>query len=331
MTPQPTTWRQRVHRWWINRLPATDALALTHRNVYILPTRGGCLFAVTLLILLVASINYQLSLGYVLTFLLAGSGAVSMHITHQTLRGLTLHLRASAPVFVGESARLDIALHSDASRARHGIGMQWDDSSSPQRPRQRQWTYVDLPPGGHANQQLHFLPERRGWHDVPPIRLETRFPLGLFRVWALWRPCARVLAYPNPESPAVTLPLSRGATGVHATTLRRDSNEITDVRAWRRGDAMHAIVWKQAAKAMASGGEWIVRDTNSHAHLTLWLDWQDTQGLPTEQRLSRLTRWVLEADGAGMAWGLRTPGLELPPQRGDAHRRQALERLALWA
>ena len=31
----------------------------------------------------VASINYQLNLGYVLTFLLAGSGVVSMHVTHK--------------------------------------------------------------------------------------------------------------------------------------------------------------------------------------------------------------------------------------------------------
>ena len=54
---------------------------LTQGNVYILPTRAGWMFALTLLVLLLASINYQLNLGYVLTFLLAGSGVVSMHVT----------------------------------------------------------------------------------------------------------------------------------------------------------------------------------------------------------------------------------------------------------
>ena len=44
------------------------------------------------MVLLLASINYQLNLGYLLTFLLAGSGVVAMHVTHGTLRGLTLHL-----------------------------------------------------------------------------------------------------------------------------------------------------------------------------------------------------------------------------------------------
>ena len=67
-----------------------------------MPTRAGLVFALTLLVLLVASINYQLNLGYVLTFLLAGSGAVSMHMTHGTLRGLTLHLK---PVGAGVRRR----------------------------------------------------------------------------------------------------------------------------------------------------------------------------------------------------------------------------------
>ena len=48
----------------------------------------------TLLVLLVASINYQLNLGYLLTFLLAGSAVVGMHVCHGTLRGMTLHLIA---------------------------------------------------------------------------------------------------------------------------------------------------------------------------------------------------------------------------------------------
>ena len=55
------------------RLTRQDTQALTQRNVYILPTPAGWMLALTLLILLLASINYQLNLGYVLTFMLAGA------------------------------------------------------------------------------------------------------------------------------------------------------------------------------------------------------------------------------------------------------------------
>ena len=86
--------RQRFTRWWQARLPLSDTVTLTQRNVYILPTRPGFMLAGTLLVLLIASINYQLNLGYLLTFLLAGSAVVGMHVCHATLRGLTLHLIA---------------------------------------------------------------------------------------------------------------------------------------------------------------------------------------------------------------------------------------------
>lgn len=317
--------RERVRLWWLDRRPQTDTLELTQRNVYILPTRGGWLFALTLLALLVASINYQLNLGYVLTFLLAGSGAVSMHLTHATLRGLTLRLRAPQAVFAGEAALVDVVLHSASTRARHGIGVRVADAE-PAR-----WVYVDLPPGGHAQAQVSFVPARRGWHRVPVLMLETRFPLGLFRVWAVWCPAARVLAYPRPESPAHPLPASRAASGGGPSAQRSDGGDVEGVRPWRRGDPLRAIAWKQAARALATGSELVVRDTTTQARRTLWLEWQDTAGLDAEQRLSRLTRWILSAEQSGLAWGLRAPGLELPPDAGPAHRDRGLERLALWA
>jgi hypothetical protein len=59
------------------------------------------MLALTLVLLLVGSINYQLNLGYLLTFLLAGSSLVGMHLCHGTLRGLTLTLAAPDPQFAG--------------------------------------------------------------------------------------------------------------------------------------------------------------------------------------------------------------------------------------
>ena len=70
--------RSRIDGWFLSRRPPSDTLELTQRNVYIVPTRAGWTLGATLLVLLIASINYQLNLGYLLTFLLAGSVAVGM-------------------------------------------------------------------------------------------------------------------------------------------------------------------------------------------------------------------------------------------------------------
>ena len=112
-------WRARLRAWWQSRLPLTDTLLLTQRNVYILPTRAGWMLAATLGVLLVAAINYQLNLGYLLTFLLAGSAAASMVICHNTLRGLTLQLLPPQPLFAGALAVLDIKLTNARRAPRH--------------------------------------------------------------------------------------------------------------------------------------------------------------------------------------------------------------------
>ena len=120
--------RARFRRWLQSRLKPSDTMLLTQSNVYILPTRAGFMFGLTLLVLLLASINYQLNLGYVLTFLLAGSGIVSMHVTHATLRGLTLHLRPIASCFANEPAALGVVLTSQG-KARYGIGLKLADAA----------------------------------------------------------------------------------------------------------------------------------------------------------------------------------------------------------
>ncbi len=315
--------RQRFRGWIQSRQPRTDTLQLTQRNVYILPTRAGLLFALTVFVLLLASINYQLNLGYVLTFLLAGSGVVSMHITHATLRGLTLHLKPVAPVFVGDAVLLDVVLTSPGT-ARFGIGLKVASATS------GSLSWINVPALGQASAQLSFVATVRGRNEVPTLGAETRFPLGLFRTWTVWRPASQLLVYPKPEYPAAPLPLARAVPGGAAQTRINDGGEIEGVRAYRRGDPPKLVAWKKAAKAIETGGDLVSRDTSAAVHQALWLAWSDCGSLAPEERLSRLTAWTIAAHRAGAEYGLRLPRHELELASGDAQRRHCLEALALW-
>jgi uncharacterized protein (DUF58 family) len=316
-------WRRWLDGWFEQRSPRSDSLQLTHRNVYIVPTRAGLLFCFTLAVLLVASINYQLNLGYVLTFLLAGSGVVSMHMTHGTLRGLTLHLRPVHPVFAGDTATLEAVL-SSAHRPRYGMGLRLrsGDTST--------LGHTDVPGGGQSVLRIGFVPGRRGRQPLPTLCVETRFPLGLFRAWAVWHPAMSVLVYPRPERPASALPASRAVSGGPLLARSPSGFEFEGVRAYRRGDPLKSIAWKQAAKTLASGGGLVSRDHHAHRQQQLWLDWQACGHLDAEARLSRLAAWIVEADRRDAAWGLSLPRCELPMDQGSAHRQRGLEALALW-
>ncbi len=315
--------RGRLRRWWLGRHPRTDTWTLGQRNVYILPTKGGWAFGVTLLAMLVSAINYQLNLGYVLTFLLAGSGLVSIHMTHATLRGLTLRLRPPAPVFAGEPARLEVVMSSPGG-ARHGVCLRLRS-----RGRQVRDAWCDVPALGQAGASLSIVPATRGWHTVPVLVVETQFPFGLFRAWTHWRPASRVLAYPQPEQPAPPLPLAGSASGGVPQPRAGQGSELDGVRAWRRGDSRRHVLWKKAARS----GQLVSRETTTEHSRELWLDWQSAMGAEradAETRLSRLTAWLLAAEAQGLVYGLKLPGRQLAPGRGELHQRQLLRELALW-
>lgn len=318
--------RQRFRRWWLARLRASDTLTLTQGNVYILPTGAGWMLALTLLVLLVASINFQLNLGYLLTFLLAGSAAAGVHLCHGTLRGLRLRLLTPEPQFLGHNATLSVELSNTRRTARHGIALATHDEA--QTPH---WAWTDVPAQGSATVHIGFAPARRGLQTLPLITTETRYPLGTFRVWSTWRPAAQLLVYPAPEVSPPPLPPGEARAGQSGNARASGVSEFEGVRAYRRGDPLKLVVWKKAAQSFATGSDALVsRDALQSQHQELWLD-VNRAGLPgLEARISRVTAWVLQAERLGLRWGLRLPGgQEVAQGEGATHRRLCLEALAL--
>lgn len=322
--------RQRVDAWFLARLAPSDQISLSQRNVYILPTRAGLMLMATLLILLLASINYQLNLGYLLTFLLAGCAAVSMQVGHGTLRGLDLHLLPPTPQYAGSAAVLRVVLHNPRRRTRLGIGL------AVHGPRKRKaaapiaWAWTDVPGQGQSTVEIAFAPPRRGWHAVPPLTAETRFPLGTFRVWTVWRPAAQLLVYPQPEAHPPPLPAGQPRGGqAMASASTQGAGEYDGVRPYRRGDPLKLVVWKKAARAQAAGSDELVsRDAAMAQRHELWLE-PAAAALPDQEaRISRLTAWVLQADRLGLEYGLQLGARTLGPDQGEVHKRACLEALA---
>lgn len=337
--PQPLTFiKRRFQAWFENRLPLSDHVTLTQRTVYIMPTRPGLMLGITLLILLVASINYQLSLGYLLTFLLAGCTLVGMHVGHGTLRGLAMDIAATNALYAGATATFDVKLTNTRRAARHGIGLSVlnvrdTPGAEAQKSSERHWAWTDAPAQGSSVVQVAFTPPRRGRHRLPTLTAETRFPLGTFRVWTVWRPAAQIMVYPAPEMNPPPLPPGEPRSGGAAATARAQiTGEFDGIRAYRRGDPMKLVVWKKAVNAMSAdqqGSGLVVRDTEQAQRHELWLDFMQAGSLGTEQKLSRLCAWILQADKLGLDYGLRLPALEIKPASGEAHKRQCLEALAL--
>ncbi len=304
------------------RPPEPVPVLLSQRRVYVLPTRGGLLYALSLLVLLIGAINYNLSLGYGLVFLLGGLGIVAILHTFRNLAGTSITVGAPVPVFAGETARFPLLLHNPDSRERRLLRL-----SLPDQPPLATVT-ADAPPQGSARALLPLPATQRGWLALPRVTIETVWPLGLVRTWSYVAPALACLVYPRP---ADAVPPALTFAGMQGGRLSSDSGDedFAGLRRHHPSDPPHHVAWKTAAR-LGPDAALQTKQFAGTAAQALWFDWAMLPPtLDVETRLSILTRWVLDAEDAGLSWGLRLPGLEIPQSHGSAHIHTCLKALAL--
>lgn len=305
---------------WKNLLrtarPSSAPAKLGRRYIYILPTRYGLMYAVVLIGMLVGAINYTLSLGFVLTFLLAALGNVAMLHTWRNLANLTITTGRMEPVFVGEDARFELIATDHSGRPRYAIAAHIADQAP---------AYADIAAFGQAKLLLTRPAKRRGWQQAGKITFFTEFPLGLFHAWSYVELDCRCLVYPHPAMPGLAVPSAsaEGSTGAAESTGGDD--DFAGLRAYQFGDSSRRVDWKASSREQGL----MTKQFQGEAKLSLWLDWQLTPGHNVEQRISQLTRWVIDAHAANHNYGLRLPGVELPPANNDGHYHACLEALAI--
>jgi uncharacterized protein (DUF58 family) len=299
----------------LTRLKSPERLpiALHRRRLYVLPTAFGVALGVLLALMGMGALNYDNNPALILAFLLASAAHTSLLQGYLTLRGLRLLALHAEPVHAGES--LALRCHFDAleARERQGIELRRDG----------QCCYFSLAAEGEAVATLQLPTERRGWLRIGRIGLSTRRPLGLFVVWSWLHPQAQVLVYPRPEAHAPPLP--RPSRDGAAQRRRGPDEELHGLRDYRPGDALRTVAWKRSAQL----DRLQVREFDSPGGRDAVLDWQALAGLGHEQRIARLTCWLLEAERQGLRSELRLPHRAIGPDSGPLHRHRCLRELAL--
>lgn len=310
-----TAWLHRKHG------PVNGAVTFDRRHLYILPTRSGAGFAVLLMAMLMTSLNYNISLGFALTFLLAGIGMACMWMAYRNLLDLAVSAGTASPAFVGDAAVFALNVDNADTGARIGVEARTplSDVAAP--------ATLTLDGESRGTLPLRVPAAARGRLALPRVTLSSGFPFGMFRVWSYADLPLSTFVYPAPEPNAPPLPLVARPDDAEDGTLAVASDDgIDQLRRYRTGDPLHRIAWKHSART----GHWLSRTGYSPRQPGCWLDWDALPpGMDTEARLSRLCAWVLAA-GEEIDIGLRLPGIELPPAQGAAHRRACLEALALW-
>ncbi|WP_240124938.1 DUF58 domain-containing protein [Thermomonas alba] len=307
--------RQRIRGWTRPRAPEALPVRLDRRRIYVLPTASGLFFATLLGAMLLGALNFNNNPGLLLALLLAGAAHTSLVAAHLQLSGLRIEAVAAEPVAAGSMLRLRIALGCADSRVRRGLRIACGREAA---------TTLPLLDARGATAELRLTAPRRGLWPLPRLTLSSIQPLGLARAWAYCWPADVLLIYPAIEAQAPPLPLATAPQGRPQPS--RSGEEPHHLRDYRTGDALRAVAWKASARHASL----LVREHERQQAGELRLEWAQTAGLPYEQRISRLARWVEEAERSGLRYALLLPGQPaIPAGHGDTHRHRCLRALAL--
>ncbi len=305
--------RRRMLAWTRPRAPEVLPAQLDRHRIYVLPTRTGLFFGTLLVAMLLGALNFNNNPALLLALLLAGAALASLIAAHMQLSGLRMTALAADPVPAGNPLQLRIALDVTDARHRHGLKIACADAQA----------HTDFGPSG-GSLLLQLPTTRRGLLPLPRLEISSVQPLGLARAWGYVWPAQTLLVYPAPEAQAPPLPAPSGGQG-HPLPLR-SGDEPHLLRDYRPGDPPRSVAWKPSARL----GNLLVRDFEQQRSGELLLEWEATQGLPYEQRIRRLARWVDDAERAGRRYALRLPAQPMDALGlGDTHRHRCLRALAL--
>ncbi len=305
----------------------TDTRSLKRRRVYILPTRYGLLFGGMLMVMLLGAINYNNSLAYVLTFLLSSLTLIGIFFSYRNIAGLIITARKPEAVFAGEQAWFPVQFDNLNQLHRYSLSLiNKDRSKKWYRPATAtgKALVVDIEADRVSTIAIAKKSQHRGILDFGRLQIFTVFPLGLFKAWSTLDLNQSCLIYPAPAGRLV-LPAQTVNDQVGIAGSKEGDDDFIGLRQYRIGDSSHQIDWKAYARERGLHRKLF----QGQGSTQLTLHWSDVAHLPnTEERLSQLCQWILEADNKQIAYGLELIDVSFAVDHGFYHKQQCLTALA---
>lgn len=330
-----------------HRTAAASKIAHFHlRNIYVVPTQAGFGLIGIILLTLVAAINFQNSLIYIVSFWLGSLLLVNVLYSYRNLNGLQLELLGPEPCFAGQQCL--VSLRASGRGDKESIYIGWkeidlamidlavvdkrggdkrggDKRGADKRGPGKHEATADA--AGTLEFQVAYPAPMRGRLQPPRLDVFTRYPAGLVVSWAYARLDIQAIVYPHPQLMDENQLIGRAdESAEEGRELAGGVSDFSGMRPYQEGDSPRRIHWAKYAQTGKLYSKVFV-DYEQH---DLWLDWATLTSATIEQRLSHLCARVLQLSEQQQRFGLRLPGKTLSPDTGGAHRAACLTALALY-
>jgi uncharacterized protein (DUF58 family) len=292
-------------------------------RIYIMPSGRGMMFLGAIVVVILTAATYNNNLIFILGFFMFSVFVVSMLQTHYNIKGVRLDFASAEEGFTGDPLTVTLHLTQKRAKWKRGLEIRTGSKRIPTLSRRR----VDLDPKETAKLcSIDVRVQDRGVWALPPVILETFYPLGLFRAWKVFRFDAQLTVYPRPDTSQVLVPRSF-ESGQEDLGLRTSpEGDFGELKAYLQGESYHQIAWKHYARTgdLYTKVHW----GEDHKHYVIPWSVSGKDQNEIEAALKRLSGWIKTALDENASFEMETPSLRIDPGRGLDQARKCWRQLA---
>jgi uncharacterized protein (DUF58 family) len=257
---------------------------------------------------------------YLLLFATLSVFLVSIPHTLLNLNGLKVTVDSIKPAFAGQEIAVPVETVNESRKTRRSCVLEISG-------REGAPEIVDeIASGKGARVTLRFSAPARGEYQITQLRLTSTYPLGFLRVRRDIAARQSYFVYPKPAGDSKFPSHLADARTNGREMFVGEGDDFAGVRAYAPGESQRHIDWK----AVARGQPLMTKQFTVEADDFLQLDFARIRMAHSEDRLSQLALWIVEAERIRRPYALRLPGLNIPPSSGEAHYHRCLQALAVF-
>ncbi|MCV6611672.1 MAG: DUF58 domain-containing protein [Amphritea sp.] len=275
-------------------------------------TASGAGFLLLCGLIFLLGINYSNNLIFTFSFLLLGCFGVSIWLGLRNLSDFEARCLPVESVHAGQPVQYQLQVREQGGRAHYALSTL------------NQEVLNDLSDSPDETQTWHLRidSETRGVLPESAMRVQSEWPLGLLRISRELCQLPEVVIFPSAKDLRAMQQHYKGSNA----HLHEEAEALAGLRDYQPGDNLRRIDWR----AMARRDQLQVKQFDGAAgDPSVWLRWEDTEGLGYEERIHCLCHWILDCYQRGQEFGIALPEQEYQPACDFPHLQRSLTALAL--
>jgi len=308
--------KKRFNLFLQKRIPAAAKQNLSNKNIFILPTKFGLAYLLSVFILFLLGTNYQNNLIILMSYLFASVFLTTMLYSFLNMFGLQFFFKSQVSAHATQIVSVPLTIMSN--KPRFHINFSFDNN--------QQATEMAIKKGESAtNIPFHAL--KRGINNPGRLKILSEYPLGLFICWTHLDFDCEVVTYPAKNTfHHIKQNSSQEHEEINGNKIIEGGDDFGELREYKQGESNAKIAWKQLAR----GQGWLTKVSQTEIGSQVWLSLKQLPSATLETKLEMLCFLMLEHYKNNVPFGLDLNTIQISPSTGNKHINKCLMALTFY-